>query len=381
MNCRGPVWPIGLKKIIESADSTLLKGFYDHWYRPDNMALVIVGDMDIKLAQTMIEHTFSSLAPRSDLSMAVPKVKWTPHKGTRFFYHGEPEAGTTQITMERVVHKPFEPETIDSLKQETTQYIGNLIYQNRLSKMVRDQSGDFSSASVFSGNYLKHLKIAAVQASCDPEHWESTLTQLESSLRQALEFGFSPQEFARAKADVLSSLDAKAAKASTRKSHEISQSLLSTLNQKGLFLSPGQERDLLFSHIQSLTLDEVNLGFRSSWPDDHCLVLVTGNADPGDRPELKIANVFNQSRSQAVHPYEQAEPKSFPYLKLPVNKAHLIQSRENVKGLGIKQIDLGNNVRINLKPTQFKKGEFSFKAVFGKGWANFPQQMQGGSSD
>jgi zinc protease len=369
--------PIGTAQVLEKADRELLKGFYDNWYRPDNLALVIVGDMDIDLTQSLIRKTFSTLKSRSAEPMVGPDISWTPHQGTKVFYHYEPEAGNTDVTIERITHEDFKPETVDRLKEKSTQYIGDLIFQNRLSRMVREQTADFSSASVYSGTYLKNLTIAAVQASCDPENWESSLGQLETALRQALEHGFLPRELDRVKADVLSSLDADVAGATTRKSNAVARELLNALNRKELFLSPEQNRDILSPHISALTLKQVNAAFKASWPMDQRLVLVSGNAAIKTDPETRIAQIFQKSSAVSVSPYHLAEAKAFPYLKLSEKKGSIVVSRENVKNLGIRQVDFSNHVRLNLKPTDFKKGEFAFKAVFGTGRAGIPESLYG----
>lgn len=372
--------PIGLEDVIRSVDQKMMKGFYDRWYRPDNMALVIVGDIDIRQTENLIKEGFSSLKARSNKGFTDPDISWSPHEGTKVFVHREPEAGSTHVTIERLSYRKFKPETINDLKDKTSQYIGDLIFQNRLSRMVREQTADFSSASVYSGTYLRNLTISAVQAYCDPENWEVVIGQLDYTLRQALTFGFSANELDRVKADAVLSLDAAVAKASTRKSPAIAQELLSTLNRKGLFLSPVQKRDLLVPHIRALSLDEVNGVFRESWPDDHRLVMVTGNLEVGNDPEKRVARVFETSRDRVPKPYAQAAAKPFPYLKLPEFSAPVIREADNVKGLGIRQIDLANNIRINMKPTDFQKGEFAFKAVFGLGKAGMHPRMNGLSS-
>ncbi|WDP88615.1 MAG: insulinase family protein [Desulfobacter sp.] len=372
--------PIGTEEVIRAVDRKAMKAFYDRWYRPDNMALVVVGDMDVKLAQSLITERFASMTSRAAAPEAAtgrPDVAWTAHKGTKVFYHREPEAGATRVTIERLVPRAFTPETIADLKENTVGYLGDQVFQNRLSRMVREQTADFTSASVYSGAYLRYLDVAAVQASCDAGNWESVLAQLDLALRQALVFGFSQQELDRAKADAVTALNAQAAKAGTRKSPDIARGLISNLNRRGLFLSPEQERDLLVPYIKALSVADVNTAFRDLWQEDQRLVLVTGNLDAGKDPEKKIKAVFDTSRNIAPQPYIQAGIKTFPYLSLPDEKAGVVRVQEDVKGLGIWQADLGNNIRINLKPTDFKKGDFAFKAVFGRGRADLPSGMYG----
>ncbi|PIE61112.1 MAG: peptidase M16 [Desulfobacterales bacterium] len=370
--------PIGTDDVIRTIDRNQMKSFYDRWYRPDNMALVVVGDMDVKTAQSLIKEQFSALRPRSDAPRRVQTdISWTPHDGVRFFYHREPEAGNTHLTIERIKKRDFKPETILDFKKSNLEYIACQMFQNRLLTMVREQTADFTSASVYSGLYLRYLNVSAIQAVCEPKHWKSALRQLDVTLRQALKYGFSQSELDRVRADVVTGLNSEAAKSDTRKSASIARELLFSLNNSRLFLSPEQEKALLVPYIQKISLEQVNRAFRSLWPDDHRLVLATGNLDAGSESEKELAAVLNASASVTPEPYTLSEVKRFPYLPLSKKNTGVTNQRDNVKDLGITQVDLGNHIRINLKPTPFKKGEFIFKVVFGNGHIDMPQHLYG----
>ena len=53
--------PIGKKEIIENTPYDTLRSFYKDWYRPDLMALVVVGDIDPVLAEKEVKEHFSSI--------------------------------------------------------------------------------------------------------------------------------------------------------------------------------------------------------------------------------------------------------------------------------------------------------------------------------
>ena len=48
--------PIGKEETIKNFKHEALKRFYADWYRPDLMAVVIVGDVDPKKAQALVEN-------------------------------------------------------------------------------------------------------------------------------------------------------------------------------------------------------------------------------------------------------------------------------------------------------------------------------------
>ncbi|MDR3667186.1 MAG: pitrilysin family protein, partial [Ignavibacteriaceae bacterium] len=57
---------IGKKEIIEKAPYETLKSFYYDWYRPDLMALIIVGDFDKNNIESLIKKHFSGIPPKAN---------------------------------------------------------------------------------------------------------------------------------------------------------------------------------------------------------------------------------------------------------------------------------------------------------------------------
>jgi zinc protease len=374
--------PIGEIPVIEAADRELLKQFYDRWYRPDNMVLVMVGDMDLPVARQMIQERFHAVEPRSMTPAPPPEgIKWHPHTGVKPFYHHEPEAGNTRVTIERIEYSDSVYQTRARLKKEVTQQLGDAILQNRLSHLIRQGTTDFSSASAYTGLFLQHLSVAAVTAECNPDKWEQSLGQLEKILRQALESGFTQMELDRVKANAISGLDAGLRQAETRQTEELAGEILNAIQNKQLFLSPKQKKDLLAPHLENLTLTEVNQTFKDAWKMDHRLVLVTGNADIAadatGSAEETIKTVFKQSADLQADLFSPMVSKPFPYLPVPDTPTDILFRQHNVKDLGIDVVDLENQVRLNLKQTDFEQGAFLFKVVFGEGRACEPEGMPG----
>jgi zinc protease len=374
--------PIGKASVIEATGRKQLKQFYDRWYRPENMVLVMVGDMDLPAAQQMIHERFHSFEP--GWTQPAPKqadIEWHPHTGLKPFYFHEPEAGNTRVTIERIEYTDNIFQTEERLKKEMTQKLGDAMLQNRLTHLIRQGTTDFSTASAYTGTFLQHLSVSAVTAECNPDKWENSLAQLEKILRQALTSGFTQIELDRVKADVISLLDAELRQADTRQTTHLAREILNASQNKKLFLSPGQKKELLVPHIENLSLEKVIHTFQAAWKKDHRLVLVTGNADiPADATgssEDKIMKVFNQSANHRADLFAPMVSRPFPYLPVPGTPADIRSRQENVKDLGIDVVDLENRIRLNLKQTDFEKGTVLFKVVFGKGRACEPENLPG----
>ncbi|MDR3335415.1 MAG: insulinase family protein [Treponema sp.] len=73
--------PIGLPEIIENAPASRLEGFYKTWYRPDNMAIIFVGDFDGALLEAELAGHFSAPAPKTPLNRPAYNLP-PPKKGS-----------------------------------------------------------------------------------------------------------------------------------------------------------------------------------------------------------------------------------------------------------------------------------------------------------
>lgn len=370
--------PIGIEEVINNADQALLKGFYDTWYRPENMILVMAGDFDAALAIQLIENEFPDMSARAP-AKPVPAMGTINHQGIRTFYHFENEAGNTTVSIEVIKGISSFPDSAAFQKRALIRSMADRIVQDRLDALIRKPETPFTAATIGSGIYLKDIEYAEISSECSPENWEKTLSVLEKILRQALTFGFTKEELERVKKDFLSDLDTKVEKAPTRASRVLARKILRGIHDDRVFQSPEQKRKLFAPFIHSITQAEVNEAFKQLWPMDHRLILVTGNARLTDShlpPEALIRNVFNKSGGEAVSPPVEQKPVMFPYLPEPENRGRVIR-RNEVRDLGIVQVEFENGVLLNLKKTDFKANEVIANLVFGNGRSTEPADSPG----
>ena len=370
--------PIGKEEVLKSTERRDLKKFYDTWYRPEKMILVLAGDFDAKLAAALIDNKFSSLAPRAPPGI-VPEFGDISHKGVKPFYHFEKESGNTTVSIEAVKKVPSEADSLDFQKKRLTKDIANQIVKHRLDTLARESDTPFTSASISSGNFLHQIKYAEISADCNPENWKDSLSLIEQTLRKALKYGFTESELARVKKDFLSELDNAVKEASTRNSHDLARKIIWSLNADRVFMSPEQKKELLASIVNSVTLKNVHDAFKEIWPSDDRLVLVTGNAKLTDinmDPETQILDTYFNSRSVTVSRPIKKSSVIFPYLPEPEKEGRIIRTNK-IPDLGIVQVDFKNNVRLNLKKTDFKANQVIVNLAFGRGKSCEPLNMPG----
>ena len=371
--------PIGKTAVIRNADRALLKAFYDAWYRPDHMVLVMVGDFSKPLAQKLIEHRFADLKPRA-AGHAPPAPGTIHHKGVAVFNHYEPEAGGTTVSIE--VIRPYHP-VPDSLARERRQLIEDMadrIVQNRLDTRLKAPGSPFTAATVGSGIYLSRIRYAEISADSSAANWRETLAAVEQELRGARRFGFTQSELVRVKKNILTELDNAVKEAPTRNSTALARTIIRGLTEDRVTQSPEQKKRLLAPIVKAASLADVHQAFEENWPDGQRLILVTGNADlghpPSQSPQALIRKAYLASAAVAVHPPKAEAAAIFPYLPAP-KASGTIASQEVLKDLGITRIRFANGIRLNLKHTNFKTNEVLANLIFGYGKSAEPRSLPG----
>ena len=370
--------PIGDEDVLKKVDRDLMKGFYDAWYRPENMMVVMVGDFNLNEAKALIKETFSDMKSRVS-ARYLPDLGKVRHQGIRTFYHFEEEIGDASISLEVLEMVEHEPDSKAFKERMLRRDIANAIVQNRLNAMIQRGTAPFTSASVGSSIFLNRFFYAKISAASSSENWEKSLSVIEQELRKALEFGFTNYEFERIKKDYISKLETAVQKASTRDTRELVRQLIRTINTDRVFKSPQQLRDLYVPMLEDLTVDKIHKAFTENWDKDHRLVLVTGNAvvpENAGNPESYILSVFNESRESVVLPPEEKTPVVFPYLPEPENHGKIVHKKE-FSDLGIVRIDYENGLRLNYKKTDFKAKEIVAELGFGPGKAGEPHEKPG----
>ena len=370
--------PIGTEKVIRSADRRLLKSFYDTWYRPERMILIMAGDFDIPTATAIIHEKFGTLAARGE-KIAYQNPGVVHHQGIKPFYHFEPEAGNTSVTIETMAPKINPPDSVALEQRRLMSEMVNHVINNRLSELLEKPDTPFTSAVISSGNYLNYLEGADISAECPPARWKATLAVMEQALRKAIMYGFTASETDLAKKTFISQLDQGVKTAATRESRNLAGQILHSLSSRQVFQSPKQKKELLTPFIEKITQDDLHQALKKNWEADHRLILVTGNANlnnPEITPEDQIRRVWDESSRVKIEKPAGKTSIGFPYLPTPAGKGKIIH-QETLSDLGIVSVQFENQVRLLIKKTNFKDNQIQAALIFGAGQRDEPETNPG----
>lgn len=369
--------PIGVEEVLRTADRPLLMDYYNTWYRPERLVLVMVGDFDPAVAQELIAERFGDLEARAP-ARPVPDPGPVDHDGVKTFHHYEAESGRTQVTLQTLERIEPGPDSFAFQKEQLLKTMADQILRNRLEKLARQPDIEFTDATAASGQYLRAVRYAVVAAETGPDGWKKTLNTLEQELRRALEHGFTDAEVARVRKEYRARMEQAAAEAGTRESGRLAQRIIHHVNNDRVFMSPRAELERFGPVIDGADAETLHRMFRDSWSADHRLVQVTGNAKVAENGDAEAAlrAAYESSQAVAVTPPKRERVVAFPYLDPPATEGKIVR-RRTLDDLGIVQVDFANGLRLNLKATDFSDNEIGANLRFGNGRAAEPADKPG----
>ncbi len=376
--------PIGTERVIKDADAKLLRDYYDTWYRPERMAVIVVGDVQPALAARLVTDYFGNLRARQParLEPVLPSATEFGHDGVQTFYVVNPESPTASVSITTIADAADLPDGSAVRRQDVLHRLAMLMFNDRLDTLAEHEGGKLLRGWAMRYDFLSRYTTAGINGTCEPAEWKACLKILEQQLRSSLTWGFQPAELERAQKRYLASLDADARTASGRNSRELANELMDSLSRDEVFLSPQQELSLLKPMIEQADMQDVLKSWKATWNTGHWLLGLESPKPLQDKYNPQFALAMAWAESTAVPLPEPAKKKAVVLnLPLPEEAGAIVERREiagtALQGPALTTVEFANGVRLHVMRTDFEKGTTRVNIVLGNGLLGQADAMPG----
>ncbi|KAK9846440.1 hypothetical protein WJX81_003803 [Elliptochloris bilobata] len=193
--------PIGLESVIKGVPDTLVRAFYQRWYRPENMAVVAVGNFpDVEAVVATLRRHFEVPGPARSTAVPIPRFDLVPHDEPRVeaFTDKEVQQSSVYVSFKHPAPRLCTP--ADYQAHLCAAMFHNALNQ-RLFRMSRQTDPPFYSAQVASEPVCKSVEIHAFSASAAEGKTLEALEAVLVELARVRLHGFTEREI-RAAAQV-----------------------------------------------------------------------------------------------------------------------------------------------------------------------------------
>ncbi len=363
-------FPIGNEEVIKTAPRDRFLDLYTRFYTPERMTFIVVGDIDAKEMQAKIEAAFSSMTNPADPG-ADPKLGTiSPPEGIKSAVFADKEVSSTDVSLTLIRPYTAEPDTAAVRATRMTLDIAHSILSRRFERLSKIEGSAIASGSVSQSTLFNHAELGSIDLTAADDRWQEAVPILEQEYRRAIEHGFTDAELAEAKSNLLNAYEQQVKQKATRKSEGIATVLARTINDGSVFSDPATDLHLARTALDAIDEKKCHEAFVKFWDAPGYHLVLTTKDKPSDA-EADLAALFEESRGKPVEPPAAREIVPFGYSNF--GKPGTVASRKEVIDMAITQLVLSNQVRVNLKPTDFEKGKIRLLASIGSGKLTQPK--------
>jgi zinc protease len=353
--------PIGTQENIQRAQPSMLRKFYQDWYRPDLMAVVAVGDFDVARIETLIKQHFGGIpratAPRPRTIPAVPN-----NTAPLVAITTDPEASSSSVSLE-IKHPRHTVETVGDYRANLIEGLYFTMLNARLHEIAQRADPPFLSANAGNGSFIgRGVDALGFDATVKDGGIERGVEAVLVEARRVDQFGFLDTELQRAKDNILRGYErANAERDKTNSSDLVGELVRNYLEQEHI---PGiaAEYQLVQQLLPTITLKEVNAVASAGITDENRVIWASAPAKPGvvAPTEAQLLAVIDKAAKSTVTAYSESVADE-PLIEHMAPSGR-VTGTTVIPGAGVTEWRLSNGVRVLAKPTDFKADEIQFQA-------------------
>ena len=201
---------IGLMSVVDNFKYDALRKYYKKWYRPDNQAVIVVGDVDVDHTEKVIKELFSSIS----LDPNAPKVEKVPVPDNNepiYLVDKDKElvANEINISMKTDAMPDSLRGTMMWFIDEYARRMVSSMAKSRFAELVQKPECTYISANVGIGNFIYANTKDALNISLYPKDGKDmeAMREVVREVMRIRQHGYTATELVRAKEEFLSQIE------------------------------------------------------------------------------------------------------------------------------------------------------------------------------
>lgn len=276
--------PIGTDDSISAMTDTELRQFYDAWYRPDNAAVVVVGEIDVDEVVADIERLFGPAVDRSVGVRTVEDVEFPIETQPDFGLHADPDQRTVDVE----VTLPIPAFVGDGTAAWRVRLIDQIIMDGLLRRLEQDIDAGTAAFDLIgpgTNSFVPSLDAPALYAVTDAAGARDTLQSLLDEYERANRFGFTESEVEVARSGLRGSYESFYAGRDSAQDADYADEYVDHFLSGSPYPAIADEYEISIEILEAITAEAVDLRFRARWANSAPHVIIsTPDGNAADMP-------------------------------------------------------------------------------------------------
>jgi zinc protease len=276
--------PIGDDASIETMSAAELVEYYEAWYRPDNAAVIVVGDIDVDDIVDQITTLFEPATPARPDMPERPNTTFELDPEPRFALHADPDQ--TTVDVEVTLPLPAVPGSAGAANR--AQLLDQVIFSSIVRRLDQDVAAGlapFDEIGPGSNSFVSGLDAPALYAFTDETRVDETLRSLLDEYERAYRFGFTADEIGVAVAELQANLDGFYAGRDSLQDTFFADVYVQSFLTGAAYPSVDVEYEAALAELAAITPEAVDLRFAARWTNAAPHVIISApESSAGDMP-------------------------------------------------------------------------------------------------
>ena len=368
--------PIGLMSVVDGCDPETLRAYYRKWYRPDNQAIIIVGDIDVDHVEAQIKKLFSGIKVPKNAAKVVPVP--VADNDTAIYIidkNKEQKFDMINIMMKTDAYPDSLKGNMAYLVMSYLRSVVGSMFDARLAEQTREADCPFLQGSAGIGSYLiSGTKDAfSISGVAKPGKVKEAYAAFLHEAKRVRDFGFTATEYARAKENFMSGMETMYENRNKMKNEQFTTQYVDHFTDNEPIPSLEDEYKIYQMIVPSFTVEHINDAMKnliSETDTNFVSMVLMKEAEGVSYPtEQELAAIVKQVRGEKLEAYVD-NVKQEP-LMASAPKAGSIKKVVENKVLGFKKLTLSNGAKVVLKKTDYKDNEIRVAGSANVGYSAF----------
>lgn len=368
--------PIGLMSVVDGCKPETLRAYYRKWYRPDNQAIIIVGDVDVDHVEAQIKKLFSGIKVPKNAAKVVPVP--VADNDTAIYVidkNKEQKFDMINIMMKTDAYPDSLKGNMAYLVMGYLRSVVGSMFDARLAEQTREADCPFLQGSAGIGSYLiSGTKDAfSISGVAKPGKVKEAYAAFLREAKRVRDFGFTATEYARAKENFMSGMETMYENRNKMKNEQFTTQYVDHFTDNEPIPSLEDEYKIYQMIVPSFTVEHINDAMKnliSETDTNFVSMVLMKEAEGVSYPtEQELAAIVKQVRGEKLEAYVD-NVKQEP-LMASAPKAGSIKKVVENKVLGFKKLTLSNGAKVVLKKTDYKDNEIRVAGSANVGYSAF----------
>jgi zinc protease len=366
--------PIGLPSLISAAQPEPLRRFYRDWYRPDLMAVVVVGDIDARRVEQEIKRRFGAIPPARR-----PRKRESPSLPAS----GEPAVDVLRAPVypsaSVLWREPPRPiVTKEAYRRRLAEQLLFEALQRRYLRMGEQERRPFVAASASRTGLQRVAEANVLQVVAYPDSLEEGLAQALAEIERIARHGVPEPSLDRQKAALVKRLEGAVASEAARPSALAAQAYTThyLTGDGSTLLTPSQELALARELLPSITAKDLAqaAGFWRRRTDVLILYHLYEWAHVRVPTRESILAILDSVARLEIAPDSVAQVAEAPLLATSPQPGRVVSELRH-RASGVTEWKLSNGARVLFKTTPFDPDELMIGAMSPGGTGLLPDTL------